>query len=624
MVKKYNVLILVLFVIVGNLYALSNDDFIKASVHYRNGEYKKSLLLLKKIPNNFKVKDYAYFIKYKALKATKSKYLFDFLKRFPEYISKKFPYKDEVVKYYVDLLINKKKYDLAKKIAVEWLNNTDFLIFSLKLAVKFGTFKEQLKIFDKIMDIGDSNAKKTAVILLKDLFLFHQNLLKAKYAFFVINTLFDKDYYRIFKNIIFKDKLIKKSDELSYIRFRYFLKYKNYNRLLKELNSLLKGDYFFKALNLLYKDNKKEYVRVVKLLDKKIYSLSNNYKKYFIYTGIGHRLLNLKNESKLVYKFYKKAYGYALKINEKSYIENSLLRLMKFCYFNSNFKGADYFSYEFLKKIRKSKYLSNVYYLRYRLFKKYKWDYKKVERFIIKAFPDSPEAYYLKEKIENIKYKKLEDSYKKLDINKYKNERFYLLYKAGFIRDAINIVKNLENKGEIYLVLGYYRYFLSLSKREYPIFYSDIIEKYCKKYSVDKALILAIIREESRFNSHAISWAGARGLMQIMPKTYKWLVKIRNKRYTGIYTLHSADDNIENGIYYIKYLKERFKDRNDWMLYVIASYNGGIRNVRSWLKKVGYDDFLIYIPFKETKDYVYKVMKSYYIYRNKLKLRKGF
>ncbi len=138
----------------------------------------------------------------------------------------------------------------------------------------------------------------------------------------------------------------------------------------------------------------------------------------------------------------------------------------------------------------------------------------------------------------------------------------------------------------------------------YPLEYRDEIEKASEEFNVPIERICAVIYVESRFDPSVTSPVGARGLMQIMPATFKDIQK-------ALKTDHTDDDlydpavNIRAGTYYLSYL---YKILGDWEL-VHAAYNAGIGNVWSWLDDERYskDGRLIDIPFSETENYLKKV-----------------
>jgi hypothetical protein len=124
--------------------------------------------------------------------------------------------------------------------------------------------------------------------------------------------------------------------------------------------------------------------------------------------------------------------------------------------------------------------------------------------------------------------------------------------------------------------------------------YDSLISEFSKKYQVDFALIKAIIRAESGFNSLAISRKGAKGLMQLMPET---AVRM------NVSNVFNPRENIEGGVRYFRYLLSLFN--NDLRL-SLAAYNAG-ENVVAELRSIP--------PYRETVDYVRKVLNYYQSYR---------
>ena len=116
--------------------------------------------------------------------------------------------------------------------------------------------------------------------------------------------------------------------------------------------------------------------------------------------------------------------------------------------------------------------------------------------------------------------------------------------------------------------------------------FGSIIYKEAKKNDLRPELVAAVVQAESRFKPNARSGVGAVGLMQLMPRTGKWM---------GARNLTNPTQNIQAGTKYLKYLNERF-DGNETK--VIAAYNAGEGNVRR---------FGGVPPFKETRNYVKKV-----------------
>jgi len=114
-----------------------------------------------------------------------------------------------------------------------------------------------------------------------------------------------------------------------------------------------------------------------------------------------------------------------------------------------------------------------------------------------------------------------------------------------------------------------------------------------KKFDVNHRLILAVVTVESRCKRTARSPVGARGAMQLMPRTAKWL---------GVKNPDSIRDNVKGGSKYLAHLLEEFD--HDLEL-ALAAYNAGPTNVRR---------FGGVPPFRETQDFVNRVLETYYDY----------
>ncbi len=124
----------------------------------------------------------------------------------------------------------------------------------------------------------------------------------------------------------------------------------------------------------------------------------------------------------------------------------------------------------------------------------------------------------------------------------------------------------------------------------------ELAKKYCRELGVDYALVLALLKVESNFKIHAVSRAGAQGLMQIMPMTQTDL---------KIYSPYDPDENLRGGIEYLKKLLQKYKDKR----LAIAAYNAGQGAV---------DKYGGIPPFKETKRYVKKVLEEYHKFKARL------
>ena len=125
--------------------------------------------------------------------------------------------------------------------------------------------------------------------------------------------------------------------------------------------------------------------------------------------------------------------------------------------------------------------------------------------------------------------------------------------------------------------------------------YDDLISDASERSGVSFPLLKAIIKAESDFDPHAVSKKGATGLMQIMPENFKPL---------GISDPFDPWENINAGARYFKQMYDRFKGK---LTLSLAAYNAGPTAV---------DRYQTIPPYEETQEYVRRVMKYYYNYKN--------
>ena len=186
----------------------------------------------------------------------------------------------------------------------------------------------------------------------------------------------------------------------------------------------------------------------------------------------------------------------------------------------------------------------------------------------------------------------------------------FLLNKAFRYRQLIELAVNNYSFSS---VINDDDFFIHWLKAVYPLGYYKSIKPLSEKYGLDPLLLIALIREESHFNPEIESSAGALGLMQLMPATAKE-VATRNKIDFSQESITDIPLNLKLGAIYLKRLLKYF-DNN--AVFALASYNGGIGNVRRWRKKNNkdLDHFIESITFPETRFYVKKVLRSYNIYK---------
>ncbi len=131
----------------------------------------------------------------------------------------------------------------------------------------------------------------------------------------------------------------------------------------------------------------------------------------------------------------------------------------------------------------------------------------------------------------------------------------------------------------------------AVSSTNAPSRYLESINTACDLHGVDPALVHAIMKVESDFNPYAVSRKGAMGLMQLMPQTAMDM-NVRNS--------FNPDENIYGGVKYLRYLLDRYEGN---VSLALAAYNSGENAVKRWGTIP---------PFKETQDYVQRIMKLYH------------
>jgi soluble lytic murein transglycosylase-like protein len=141
----------------------------------------------------------------------------------------------------------------------------------------------------------------------------------------------------------------------------------------------------------------------------------------------------------------------------------------------------------------------------------------------------------------------------------------------------------------------------------------------------DRALIYAIVRQESGFNPRAKSSSKAMGIMQIMPSTAAFIMKNRNYKLRGSknHLLYKPSNNIHIGSKYIKFLLKMPIINKD-LMWVLASYNAGPGNFKKWTKNKDYklSDTLLMLeslPARETRNYIKLVLTNLWIYKLRFK-----
>ena len=150
----------------------------------------------------------------------------------------------------------------------------------------------------------------------------------------------------------------------------------------------------------------------------------------------------------------------------------------------------------------------------------------------------------------------------------------------------------------------------------YPKNYKEVVSIYAEKYGVDENLVFAVIKAESNFDENAVSHREAIGLMQVMEGTAKDVAKkygIEIDSNRAKEEILNVQNNINIGTKYLAVLLEKYGNKE----LAVAAYNAGIGTVDNWIEKKiiksdGSD--IENIPYKETNNYVRKILKNYQVY----------
>ena len=149
----------------------------------------------------------------------------------------------------------------------------------------------------------------------------------------------------------------------------------------------------------------------------------------------------------------------------------------------------------------------------------------------------------------------------------------------------------------------------------YPPGNSSLVNRHAQAFNLDPALLSAVILEESRFQVQAVSPAGARGLMQVMPQTGRQIARELKVRPFSEDQLYDPAVNIRLGSWYFARMLEEFEGK---VHLALAAYNAGPGAVRKWLAAApssAEDEFVENIPYTETRNYVIRVIGSAQVYR---------
>ena len=188
-----------------------------------------------------------------------------------------------------------------------------------------------------------------------------------------------------------------------------------------------------------------------------------------------------------------------------------------------------------------------------------------------------------------------------------------IAFSAAFVMMAVNmahadIYKYVDKEGVLHLTntpTDHNAKYVMIMREKRILFqpnldvskYDYLISKAADKFNLDSALIKAVIKAESNFNHRAVSPVGAQGLMQLMPKTASDL-KVDDSFH--------PEKNIDGGARYLRYLLNTYRGNLDLAL---AAYNAGEKAVAKYNYNIP--------PYRETQNYVRRVMSFYKSYSNR-------
>ena len=212
--------------------------------------------------------------------------------------------------------------------------------------------------------------------------------------------------------------------------------------------------------------------------------------------------------------------------------------------------------------------------------------------------------------------------------------------RTKYSKDILIYLSKMNNKPEneflstkLAIDIGQKNYAIKISKRaskqkryylnfNYPII--DVPKIVANKKMPPAELILAVIRQESEFNVTAKSHKGALGIMQIMPDTARDVSRKTKISYNLGKISRNQQYNIRLGSYYLEMMLERYKKSFPLAL---AAYNAGHKRVDRWLdinkdprqNEISFEEWIELIPYKETRDYVQKVLENLIVYKYLIK-----
>ncbi|MFQ5673329.1 MAG: transglycosylase SLT domain-containing protein [Nitrospinales bacterium] len=190
-----------------------------------------------------------------------------------------------------------------------------------------------------------------------------------------------------------------------------------------------------------------------------------------------------------------------------------------------------------------------------------------------------------------------------------------LFYLAGEYQQSIRLSWKLVSQDKTDFISS------DVAKNLFPKAYLNQVESLARKAGLNSMLILSLIRQESSFNPGIVSSANAVGLMQLMPATARQVARQMKQKSPDYEALKNPQVNLPLGIDYLRRLLSSFENN---IIYALAAYNAGPQKVREWIA-VRSDltplEFVESIPYNETRGYVKKVLRNYWVYLSLYKNR---
>ncbi|MFP3896733.1 MAG: transglycosylase SLT domain-containing protein [Anaerolineales bacterium] len=156
----------------------------------------------------------------------------------------------------------------------------------------------------------------------------------------------------------------------------------------------------------------------------------------------------------------------------------------------------------------------------------------------------------------------------------------------------------------------------ALHRLAYPTVYGHLVSAQAERHGLDPFLLLALVRQESRFNPRAVSYAGAEGLAQIMPDTGAWIAsRIGHDAYQHGFAMRPVI-GMRYGAWFLRFLLDLYE--NDWIAALVA-YNAGPGNLRRWTNDAPIDDHDLFyetLPGSQAQEYVRQVYRQYRRYES--------